>query len=385
MKNVESYSDLKIGEFYYIKISGINQINYQVLINQKDTLTTQELKLPSIGDFNIEEITSSLASVNFSGSQYMGKSDGAEIMTLSKEKRIEYKRIEEVLKDEFQFKLRDARWNLSNYNNSLLKIESQINSKLDEINEYYFEIKKSIISAKLNSTQTSLSLDDKITTASQIRDQLSAIVIPIENDNTWNDFLKLEESLRIILGSYDFENLEDGLKERYKFNEASFQELVKQKGVVLDNIKALKGSLVAAVNSITGEDWEKSMNKVSFIQNLQNRDYYSLPIQYLGERNKTTISLILRDPEYKLNSYSTTFVFPLEKTPYFGVSSSFYISGLQSEVFSIKGNIEGDTVSNYSVIKEDGGNVEVGTAILAKFGKKFNNNLGGHFSLGAGI
>lgn len=190
----------------------------------------------------------------------------------------------------------------------------------------------------------------KINTAQAIFKELNIIRdIPLPEEN-WKHFLSLENQLRNMLADIDTDELTRGQKEQYELNLEAFQDLIREKGVVLANIQAFDKSLAAAKTAISGEIWEKAMTALSLIQNLQETEYKSLPIQYLGERSKVTISVTPRDPAYKINSHSTTFVFPLNKVPYFGLSSSFYFSGLKSDVFSVK--TVPDTTT-YILVNED--------------------------------
>jgi hypothetical protein len=150
------------------------------------------------------------------------------------------------------------------------------------------------------------------------------------------------------------------------------------------NLIKLEENYSKTREAISGDPWEKFMASLAIIENLQKREYYSLPIQYMGERTKTTISIRPSDATSKLQSYSTSFVFPIHKVPYWGLSSSFYFAGLKSDMYSVKNVNSGDS-TKYYIVDESVKNNEVGLSVMAKKGEKYNDWFGYHASLGLGV
>ncbi len=380
LDEVESGKDLKIGDYYRIKVSGINQITHSVSISQEDTMTTSELKLPSIGDFSIEAIAASLASVNFEGPKSNGEGTSAD----ETQKRSPEYRLQKEEQSKFEKKVISAGDNLNKYNKSIFNKNKELIVQVDRIDQYYFDLKRILFESNVKVIAPKIDLGCKINNAEAIFKELNKIRDKQLAEENWKNFLLLENELRNILADVDTDDLTPEQKEQYKLNQEAFQELIKQKEVVLANIQTFDKSLASAKTAISGETWEKAMTSLSLIQNLQDTVYESLPMQYLGERSKVTISAVPRDPAYKVNSYSTTFVFPLEKVPYSGLSSSFYFSGLKSDVFSVKEAVTTDSTA-YMLVNEEKKKQEIGTALLAKFGRKHNSWWGYHGSLGLGI
>lgn len=380
LNNQIDYRCLKVGEYYYVKVTGINQINYRVSVSQKDTLETPELKLPTFSDFNIETLTQAFQAVDFGGLKGLNILEGPrEQMTNLSEAQ---KKFESEKNPELWALLKLAIDQLNKYESKVSLYNRKIRNEFYQIDDYYRFIKSRILKSRLNDYHSNVSLNDEISKADCIYNNIVDLRREIDQNLNLTDYLDNEIKIRNILISVDPEKLSQIQKKKFILYKEAFDELIKTKEKVLANQKILEENYIKTKEAISGEIWEKAMTSLSLIQNLQEPVYESLPIQYLGERSKVTINVTPRDPAYGLNSYSTTFMFPVYRVPYFGLSSSFYFSGLKSDVFSV---IAVPDTTTYKLVNEKEKKQEIGTALLAKFGRKHNTWFGYHGSLGLGI
>jgi hypothetical protein len=380
LNDMVSFNKIKIGDFYKIKVSGINQINYKVLISQKDTLVNDTLRLPMFSDFNIDAISSALAIVDLS----KAKVNPGIYAKISKNKETKQKQDAENTKQKkFSEDLTVARVVLGEIDSEIVNKNKELDEQVVKIENYFWDIKKAFVQSKIDKVEVDVIY--KLGSAKVILDAINNLYKEFDIKAKTDDYLTIEEELRDSLLAVNVEVLDDKPKEQHLINLKAFGELLKAKEKVFSNLVTFQSNIKKSKEAISGDNWQKTLTDLSLIQNLQSRTYESLPIQYLGERSKTTITISPRDPAFKLNSYSTTFVFPLEKVPYFGVSSSFYISGpnFSSDVYSVKPIT--DSINTYQIEKEKDSGMEIGTAILAKFGRKITQKVGYHGSIGLGI
>jgi hypothetical protein len=376
LNDLKSYNKIKIGDFYKIKVSGINQINYQVLISQKDTLVNDALSLPSFSDFNLEAISSALAAVDLSKANV-----GPEVNSKSEKNDISKKqKVENTNQKKFSDDLTKGRELLSKIDFSIVASDNHLNIEVIKIENYYWDIKKVFV--KSRTSAVNVSVNNKLDSVKCMLDAINHIQKKFTVKNQIDEYLSVEEVLRDSLLSVDVEGLSEKAEKQHTLNLKAFGELVKAREKVFLNLATFQSNIKKSKEAISGDTWQNTMVALSLIENLQDPTYISLPIQYLGERTKTTITISPRDPNYKLNSYSTSFVFPIEKVPYFGVSSSFYYSGMKSDRFSFQKMANSDSIL---IVNEEMPKSEIGTAILAKFGRKISQKVGYHGSLGLGI
>jgi hypothetical protein len=377
LNDLKSYQKIKIGDYYKIKVSGINQINYKVLISQKDTLVNDTLSLPSFSNFNIEAITSLFAKVTFTEADVSDK-----IHTTNKfsNKLLTKEELENTNQEKFSNDLTKGRELLSKIDFSIVASDNHLNIQVIKIENYYWNIKKVFV--KSRTSAVNVSVNNKLDSVKCMLDAINHIQKKFTVKNQIDEYLSVEEVLRDSLLSVDVEGLSEKAEKQHTLNLKAFGELVKAREKVFLNLATFQSNIKKSKEAISGDTWQNTMVALSLIENLQDPTYISLPIQYLGERTKTTITISPRDPNYKLNSYSTSFVFPIEKVPYFGVSSSFYYSGMKSDRFSFQKMANSDSIL---IVNEEMPKSEIGTAILAKFGRKISQKVGYHGSLGLGI
>ncbi|MCH6232472.1 hypothetical protein [Cognataquiflexum rubidum] len=384
---VKNHKDLKVGEYYVIKVTGINQVNYMVSVNQKDTLPTEALKLPTIPDFNLESIVAALATINFYVPPKITEvedpkkdaKEKADLESLEIRKEIEHKL------DNIKKNIVLANENLEKLNKVLFESNKGLNTNVLEIEKKYLLIKQSFIKSRIAKEELKDITSNSLKEFENIVNILNTSWTTYTTKSELENYLRVENTLTGIFNSINVDNLNDKEKIVYADLKWKFDVLGKNKELVFANKTKLDDSYKNAKKLVSDENWEKMMVALTFIENLNSNEFYSMPIQYLGEKSKVTVSISPRDPLYKLNSYSTSFVFPIQQTPYSGVSSSFYFSGLSDQNFSVKQEISEVGDISYRLIEEDGNNYEVGTAILAKMGEKISDKFGIHGSLGLGI
>lgn len=126
----------------------------------------------------------------------------------------------------------------------------------------------------------------------------------------------------------------------------------------------------AAKATVSAENVRKINEALVVILNNASRTYTSLPIQFTKDQSQLKISIVPRDEKSMLQAYSTTLLFPLNTTNFWGVSSGLYASGLHNEAFSVRTLLdsEQDTIPQYGLVQEKPGKAEFGVSAMVRYG-----------------
>lgn len=384
-KNFTTYpSDrLKPGDLYSVEISNINTNLYKISINNRDSVIDKEVKVPDFSVFSLDNLTSLIASIPKS--------------TTLKDAATE--------SDQKTFKIADL---------ALAKSSLRTNPEIAEA----FEVAGTITDAKVIEL---INQEDVRKQLAEERKHLSAILVDLQGYKKRIEDINISVVRELLSGKVrvttdqaairpgnaltpgnlltTMTSLQSEIQTKQtdiltKFNDYIsysekhlFQIQSKDSLKVLDAV--LRNSYTVAMSA--ADSALKSLNSAkvnefvsALIYNTNNNfTYKSLPIQYKGQQSKVTINITPLKDEYLLSPYTTEYAFPLVRNYYFGISSSFYISGLYNEYFTTVLNVD----STYTLLKENSAKAEPGIAALLKLGKKFvsNGTLGGHLLFGPGI
>ena len=343
---------LRKGDLYHVIIEDVNLNLYKVVINARDTVQSNELKVPDFTSFPVDGLSKLLQSVITSIAVPI-RDEVAETINGRKEFLPQFKIVEipdtapDTLK-KYANRLMDLLDRLSNINREFDKTFQKVHVlKLRYAHEFpaAYPQEKRIDAEEL--------LKESIV----LRDSFRAIRSEVQQGlSIYSQFAALNK-----LDSHKNYSVAD------KLLKDSYTETLNQ----LKNMDSLLSptNLVPVLSSVVS------------IENNSTMQYKTLPIQYNGEAGSLNINISPRKPESNLSDYSTTFQFP-KNLKYYGVTTSAYFSGLSDEVY----NLKGDTAAGYTLVRENQIKNEIGVCALVTFGKKFRQeNLGLHLQFGPAL
>lgn len=382
------------GDYYQLVISNFNSNLYKVTLATQDTILESKLEFPTFGSFNIDALSKIVTSVsavatttedaaatakdivkNFSSQELMMFFDVApKEKPSNKEEKIltAIKDLEERIQEEVAF---------------LNAQKTKILAYKTEIDTLIFFVQKKIIKSQMEYPDLSASVSngdiDAITIRlSEIRqglsDQLSDVILHNE------DYLKFIQGFKPILDE-----------------EKGNKDIIKQNILVKGGYEALIKTIVGGLDSLNPTKSAQLLSSLVNIYNNRENKYTSLPFRLSGDLGTLEIKIEARDASKSLlQNYTTSIQFPdpNKKNIFYGINTTFYISGLHDESFSIGTSekiktrdsigvaIPTDTVQNYTVYQNNTGSTEVGMQALLSFGFRIDSDyLKGMLSFGPAI
>ncbi len=335
----------KKGNFYKVCIENINLNLYKVSIKTKDTTIVKELKTPTFEDISFSNLSSLAASFN------------------EKSISIKPQDTSQLLEGACEYIARDLK-------DSAIKLKENYIDNLDLLNDEFISLRTTIYkkrwdfylsSARNNSTFDYITL---LNTVSNINKRLSEISSELESDiKKYNDLLNGKgESSQCVENNKDL-----------KLDVTAFLKLLNETKAKIDEFK----------KTLSPEKIDELIKSFFFLSDINN--YESVPFQYIGDKEKITIDIEPKSPDYNLQHYTTSIFIPqFENDNYWSIGASFFISSLNDKKFSIIGTTEGEETT-YMVFEEKNDDYEIGIATLMRYGWLCKNNFGSHLSFGPGI
>jgi hypothetical protein len=336
-------NEIKEGQFFVIEIDNINMNLWDISFSTKDTVLTKALKTPTFEDISFSNLSSLVSSFN-------------DLTAFSTAKSVESK-CSELNSDNFKL------------HNDL----SKNYTLLEQVKEEFRSIKNNLLIYELDLLKEN-GKTDKTYDYQNVISQIEIITNTLEDSRLQLVEKKNEYSSKIVNNDYNDCFAKDAtIKKKFEKN--------------LEIVDAFSLKIIEFKDQLSSDKIAQLFRKVHFLKNDKNK-YTSLPIQFSGEYTTVNLKITPKETEYNEQTYESKFTFPLEtKDWYLSLSTSFYLSGLHNDRFSIVGDIQNDTTTVYNVVKEKNDNYEIGIATMLKYGQKFgaNKNMGGHFSFGPGI
>ena len=332
-------------------------------IDNLDSSAVKPLDLSLLAGFNLDAISSLLASIVNSTSSAMQEMSNQQVEESTEQADLIEKTLTEKQRDILSL-LKKNDDNILNYKNSLFMFR-------DSIEKLYGEQEKNITKALL--------LNDSSTITSNMIDQLYTKVI----------------SLRSKLANYHNELTDSKIKytdfSTNNAKEIKDNKLEKRDEVIKDGYDKLLATVEVSLSLISVDKISKLAGKMVIIANNSDSKYTSLPLQFSKDQTTLKISITPHDSGNTLPSYHTQLTFPVHKKSYLAIGPGLYSAGFSNESYSIKGQAISDTSNGYTLVPEHKGSPEYGVSILLHYGTKFgykraSNGIGGiHFSAGTGF
>lgn len=361
-----SKTDIKKGDFYIVKVKGLNLNLYKVSMSAVDTILSKPQQTPAFGNFQLDALSKLAA----------GISPLSTILTINQPMMLDLTQSVSTLKGRASF---TATTKAAAANTTIIarmqqeKIDLEASKgRIEALGKRIDDLKMAVYKLRLTALKTvpdagTFDFDAALIEIEDIRKLLSAEkgIMTLAQKN-YEGFSTLNKSA--IEAAADLKENDKSIKEAY------------------DKIVTL---LTEAVASVSADKSQELLAPLIAIQNNKDAIFTSMPQQFTGEQSKVTLTVSPRDEKFNLNSYSTQYTFPIRIKKYVSVGISFYGASLHDEAYStLKAKApDSTTTDSYSLKKEDNHKAELGIAALLRFGTKYwdNRDIGTHLSLGAGI
>lgn len=388
--DLRALEKIKKGDQYQVEVTGVNLNLYKVSVNGKDTTVATAVKFPGFGDFGVEAIASLVGGVGSVVAKVTKVADAMNSDPIA-------------LTDETSTvrKLNRLNIKIGNHNaNHLLDPlpilnftdfqEDPIKRALNEYSEFIGDHASQLLEQKTAIDELRLKVELRSL-------QLKAVTRPgssnIDYEQTLASILDLRKGLLELqkkatqvqkhhadyVAQADVKKVIDADKEMKALNEK-----------VSDGLAKLSTGATEALSSVDATNSAKLLESLQTLEANESHTYCSAPILYTG--GKATLSLAIEPlkPEYNLQTYKTTYTFPLKNRTYVGVSAGFYGAGLYNDAFSTRSETKitaTDTSTVYNLVDEHSVRNEIGGTALFTYGTKFQDDgcLGVQFVLGPGI
>lgn len=367
--DMSKVEDLKKGDFFRIKLCGLNLHNYKIIINNTDSIYAQNLELPDFSSFSLDVLSTLLNTLN------VGISAFEETTKLS----------EDLTKDSLIKFFKDFDYEASNFSSS--NLDQLEKAKSEEIPKTFATQRTIQLFYGQKAKEIKSAIDDL---------KLSAFLRYLEakknNPQFKNDFnysLALKKLQEIIDEIKTFEKEVKEVQNNYNAFFKVYRTVIEATPNFKEEDKKIKSFytntlkvLTEAKSIINSDNIYKLLLPLVYIENNLG-DFYSIPYQLNGQQKILNIKFEPWDSESRLPIYETELIFP-EIYEYQGVGASFYVSSLYDESFSIGPARQGSD-ENFSIIDEKPDEIEFGSAALFRLGAKLSRGFGAHFTVGAGV
>lgn len=361
---LDNVNDIKQGEFYQVRISGIYLNLYEVFITNSDSVISTALKTPSPWDFNFDAISKALAGIK-PATTVVPATPPPTILTMSATANLQNLTVQQLVRtppSPFKIYQDSVLANL----NGVETIVVALREKVDSLNLLVAQTRLTHLGLLPNPPDT-ITAQEALAAYLDVREAVK----------------KLRESVVNLCTSY-----EDEAKKHEQ--ELKNDTLKAVDAEIKSRCKKLTEALDAAREAVTSEKIDALVTTLASMEK-NSSTYCSLPLQFTGEQTRIRVSLKPRGEKSLFPSYATSFVFPAFRKGYAGLGLSYYVSGLRDDAISIRTTITespaaGRVDTTYSLIREKQPQFEMGMAMLLRIGHKFNSSLspGMHISLGAG-
>ena len=355
---------IKKGDFYKIKLKGVNLNNYKIIINSKDTIISPKVTIPDFGSFPIEllqniiesdEVKTIIANLKEASGKTSSIIPNAYSNNIGLLTSSDLKKKNTTSDDVIISSAWDEIW--------LLELEEErIKSFADalwQITQNIDQLKLKIYLSQLNYKRDSLS-----------KEGLISFKVVLAEIQTLRNQLK---STRVEIQEA-IKKSEEGAKEASASTKKAKEAFAKQYADLLTSIES-------ATKSIDAKTIHQLLSSLLYMED-NTKNGFQVTRQFQGEKEMINISLLPWENDSRLPSYHTAFTFP-KTTTYTEVGISFYYSELYDKEYSIIGDTE--MAPSYRLVEEDKAKGEIGTTILLRYGGRLKPGLGIHATIGPGI
>lgn len=376
--DISQVEEIEKGEWYQLKITGINLNNYQVILDNSDSILISALSVPDIQTFSLEAISKALEGIDQSGISTIFKQSIPSFGGLFMPKLMELNNNIDIVKqaDDIWFEALEkqeeekviaiVKAEMMGFEKEITEFKNSLENVRTEFDDWAFNIYQYELDAKKNIPKvTDFWKKKPLETIIEIRSRSNKLKAKIFKSQ--EKYKAYSEGLSDEIKKMDaHKKLDKAIKEAYtKLIEVAE---IAQKGMTADVVK-------------------KILLPIIELDNNKSRTFFSLPQQFKGEQATVTLQL---KPWGKSQSqtYPTSFKFPIKSGNYKGVGVSYYFGGLHDDVISAIGEVApGDTIQTFNLVKENVTKVEMGTALLLRIGKKMKKHpkVGGHGTFGLGL
>lgn len=418
--NLDCVEKMNRGEFYRVRVTGVNLGLYKVGINGRDTSAGKGYELPSFGSFALDAIKGITANVGLT-STLASTQDVALDFVKNNKSRLENSPL-----------LRDT---LQEGTTTLLELFSQPGQKS-------FSFEHGSVSFMHTIESPAISVAPKLRATFDVGRVAETIAFYADSTvlrrNSLQDLKRRSDELKLRVSKYVlrsriadksidlYKQLEDtsfnmahvtseihaireamkseaGLIKRQYAEYVAYgkthrktidaqEELKAADKTVNEHFAGLTKTAEEAEASMSAEKMGELLQSVVNAGNTDRWSYTSMPIQYMGGDATVQINVDAHDPKTGLPGYSTELRFPVQKPAYGGLTTSFYVGGLYDEAYSVKKTTTAptppDTVATttYSLVEENPGKLEFGAAAFLTLGGKCKDERWGYqFVVGPGI
>jgi len=345
-KNPETLDSLSDGEFYQLRITGINTLLYKISFHTKDTILYSDIKVPGFPALDLDNLAKAFPSLSALSNKLEEQTRGS-------------------TKDNCQQRLKSE---MSLIRNNIDKLEVLNNT----MNDLIFDCKKELLASKLEDTAFSTVKANytlqELTKIDTLRSRTKKLYKTIrDSSNSYFDWSKFKTGVSCIAEDPILKRMDKLIDSTYLKEKTETQKLL------------------SILNSDSITDL---FNSLAIVENNRTHSFTSLPIKFNGDKGTLKILIEPRNENYNLPLYYTELHFPKQKN-YFGISASFYGSTLYNQSYSV---LPIDSVT-ITVFDENPSKSEIGLAALLTYGWRFYGcNLcskpiyaGGHLAFGPAV
>lgn len=328
--DLEEVKDLEPGQFYRIKIKGINLNLWDISIGNKDTTFSRALRTPVFES----EILGVIKQLGEMMNRTTPPGDTPSPLQ--------------------NLNAKIAPQSITGYTNDAQADTNLLNTQKILINN----LRDTIVNFDERIQQTllgiSISVLDQLTEESLCNNGENCISLVEANaafSEHRKEFSGLVELSRTVREG--FKNLVKEHPPRVKSDTTRYKDME-------SNIKTLESNLGLLSNQLSADNIDKALRKLAFLNN--KNEYISLPLQFTQESATVDINFTPRDKKYGLSPQSMTFMFPPPERQRFSIGLAFYSSGLRDKRYSVT------QVSNEEVrFTKDRSRYHIGVATLMRY------------------
>ncbi|HET8737560.1 MAG TPA: hypothetical protein VFM69_13275, partial [Pricia sp.] len=357
---VEKYNALKKGQFFRLRIEGVNTYLYEVSIGNHDVETSADLPGNLLDLVDLGGLNSALDNLSSVGGVVR------EFVTLEASEDVQGFNAGEIRTAE----------NLKSY---FAGVQSAYLRFFSEINDRYAEI------------------DALFARSEKYRNTMTTVEKGILGKVPLTSAIKADLETFDVAKAAIFDS-----KGRLAEQNAEYSEVVGTNRETIEQDRALKVSAAEIkkvhdtlakacdnlLDQLSAENYAKFSDAMIEILNNLDFSYTTLPIQRYSDVNEIEISLKPRDRNAKLSGYSTVLRIPDIEKSFWGISTGFYVTGNPQRNYSLIAREEnGQTL--YDFLEEDAAEVELGINTMVRYGRRigevFDTPSFWHFGFGAGL
>jgi len=350
--------ELKRGDYYAVWIRNLNLNLYQVKLSASDTTIAKVITFPSFDLVSVTGIKDLLASVGTTVSSATG---GSVAMVRPPAGPI-------PIRVKYQLEKEEKR--LKGHTDTLEAIVESITSVNDDVVLY-----KLRFSAEFPCQSSSSPTTDGLSELMEIDTRMKAIRTRIS-----------ELKGNVITGDKTFKQFCDSAGINTYIEQTP--TLKKQRDALLESSIKLKAAVDEQLKPFSLEKIAAKTIALGMVRSNATMGYRSLPMQYNGGEGKVELEIVPIDTTLNLSRYAPpSYYFPVSRRSYWGVSTSFYATGLYDEAIST--GVDPNDSTRFALFPEERNKGEYGAALKFVFGTVVYDqgmaDWGVHLTIGPGV